>query len=577
MASTTAMYTGLSGLNANARSLDVIGNNIANANTTAFKSSRMVFATAISRTLGIGGPPEGDDGGTNPFQIGLGVTTAGTQRDFSSGALSTTGDGRDLAIDGNGLFILNRAGNQVYSRAGGFRQNATNDLVNIDGDNLRGFGVDSNFNVVPGTLVNLNVPVGQMTLAQATRNVNVSGNLNAAGALPTQGTRVGFNPFTLLSGPIGGPGGPALALNSLLAGIADPANPGNALFSAGETLRLSGAEKGRRQLPDASLPITATTTVQDMNDFLVAALGINTSTGPNPNGSNPGIALDGATGTLTMTGNTGTVNDIELDASDLRVLDPAGSPLSTPFSPTTTAMADGESIRTTFVAYDSLGSPVNVNLSMVLDSKSNAGTRWRYYAESADDTDVALQVGTGTLDFDQFGQLTTTTPVQLQVDRAGTGAVEPLTFDVAFASSSGNMTALADTNSAISATFQDGTPLGTLAAFSVGPDGIITGAFTNGATRTLGQVALAVFANPEGLVDAGSNLFTVGANSGTPVVATPQSLGAGRIVSGALELSNVDLSREFINLIQASTGYSASSRVITTTDQLMQQLLVLGR
>src|SRR5262249_49983534 len=156
------------------------------------------------------------------------------------------------------------------------------------------------------------------------------------------------------------------------------------------------------------------------------------------------------------------------------------------------------------VTYDSLGSPVNVNMSMVLDSRSNAGTRWRYYAESADDTDIDLQVGTGTLDFDTSGQLTTTAPVQLQIDRAGTGAVEPLALSVAFASSSGTMTALADSNPAISATFQDGTPLGTLAAFAVGPDGIITGAFTNGATRTLGQVALANFANPEGLVDAGS-------------------------------------------------------------------------
>jgi flagellar hook protein FlgE len=577
MASTTAMYTGLSGLNANARSLDVIGNNIANSNTTAFKSSRMLFADAINRTLGIGGPPSAEDGGTNPFQIGLGVTIAGTQRDFSAGALSTTGDSRDLAIDGNGLFILNRAGSQVYSRAGAFRQNATNDLVNIDGDHLQGFGVDQNFNIVQGSLVNLNIPVGQMTLAQATRHVNISGNLNAAGALPTQGSRIVMNPLTLVSGPIGGPGGPALATSSPLIGIQDPANPGSPLFAPGQTLRLSGAEKGQRELPDASLTITPTTTVQDMNDFLVAALGINTTTGPNPDGSTPGVSLDGATGTLTITGNTGTVNDITLDPSDLRTFDAGGAPLASPFTPTDAATATGESIRTSFVTYDSLGSPVNVSLSMVLDSTSNAGTRWRYYAESADDTDVALQVGTGTIDFDQFGQLTTTTPVQLQVNRTGTGAVDPLTFDMAFASDSGNLTALADSSSAVSATFQDGTPLGTLAAFSVGPDGIITGAFTNGATRTLGQVALAVFANPEGLVDAGSNLFTIGANSGTAVVANPQTLGAGRLVSGALELSNVDLSREFINLIQASTGYSANSRVITTTDQLMQQLLVLGR
>ena len=106
---------------------------------------------------------------------------------------------------------------------------------------------------------------------------------------------------------------------------------------------------------------------------------------------------------------------------------------------------------------------------------------------------------------------------------------------------------------------------------------MIVGAFTNGLTRPLGQVALATFSNNDGLVEVGSNMFTTGPNSGTPQVTSPQTLGAGRIIGGALELSNVDLSQEFINLILASTGYSAASRVITTTDQLMQQLLVLGR
>ena len=151
--------------------------------------------------------------------------------------------------------------------------------------------------------------------------------------------------------------------------------------------------------------------------------------------------------------------------------------------------------------------------------------------------------------------------------------------DNAFSESpdSDSVTSLDSNTSSLAATYQDGAPRGTLASYSVGTNGIITGAFTNGLTRTVGQVALATFANPEGLVDIGSNLFTNGPNSGTPVVGEPLSLGAGKVVGGALELSNVDLSQEFINLILASTGYSASSRVITTTDQLMQQLLVLGR
>ena len=116
-------------------------------------------------------------------------------------------------------------------------------------------------------------------------------------------------------------------------------------------------------------------------------------------------------------------------------------------------------------------------------------------------------------------------------------------------------------------------PPGTLSSFSIGSDGIITGAYSNGMTRSLGQVAVASFANPDGLNNVGGNVYAQGANSGVAVITAPQQLGTGAVRSGALELSNVDLSKEFTNLIIASTGFSASSKVITTSDQLIQELL----
>ncbi len=122
--STTALLTGMTGLAANSQNLEVIGNNIANVNTTAFKGSRMLFSTALQRTINIGAKPETTTGGTNPMQIGLGVNVAGTQLDFSQGAFQTTGDGRDLAIDGNGFFAVQRGQDQFYTRAGSFRQDA---------------------------------------------------------------------------------------------------------------------------------------------------------------------------------------------------------------------------------------------------------------------------------------------------------------------------------------------------------------------------------------------------------------------------------------------------------------------
>ncbi len=577
MASTTALFTGLSGLTANARNLDVIGNNIANANTTAFKSNRMLFSSTFSRTFSIGSVPGENTGGTNPGQIGLGVNVAGTQRDFSGGALATTGDSRDLAIEGDGFFIVRRASGDFYTRAGAFRQNSENNLVNISGDLVRGFAVDAEFNIVEGQLVDLAMPVGQLTLAEATRNVRFTGNLNADGPLPSRGSQIDLNALNLLSGPVGGPGGDALALDSLLTDLDDPNSPGNALFTAGQILNITGVEKGNRTLPTNELTIGADTTVQDWIDFIISSLGISPDAGPNPDGTTPGVSLDPATGVLSIIGNSGSVNDLDIEATDIRLLNADRTFTRAPFTPDPKVQADGESVRTTFITYDSLGTAVPVDVSVVLDSRSDSGTRWRYFVESGDDSDTALGVATGVLDFDMFGRLSTAVPIDIGIDREGSGAVSPMTVRLSFNSESGSVTALSDTNSTLAAVFQDGSPIGTLATFGVGVDGVITGAFTNGLTRTLGQIALAKFSNPEGLVDIGDSLFTAGPNSGTAVVTTPNTLGAGRVVSGALEQSNVDISQEFIQLILTSTGYSAASRVITTTDQLMQQLLVLGR
>src|SRR5690606_11898784 len=119
--------------------------------------------------------------------------------------------------------------------------------------------------------------------------------------------------------------------------------------------------------------------------------------------------------------------------------------------------------------------------------------------------------------------------------------------------------------------------MGVLDSFSVGADGSVIGSFTNGRTRTLGQLAMATFNNPQGLVDQGGNMYIEGSNSGVAVVTSPLQLSAGAVRSGALELSNVDLSEQFINMIISTTGFSASSRVISTSDRLIQELLNTSR
>jgi flagellar hook protein FlgE len=139
------------------------------------------------------------------------------------------------------------------------------------------------------------------------------------------------------------------------------------------------------------------------------------------------------------------------------------------------------------------------------------------------------------------------------------------------------VTGLTSDASALVMTTQDGFAAGTLTNFAVGLDGVITGTFSNGMTRDLGQVVVAQFTNEEGLVASTNNQYLVGPNSGEPVVTVPGMLGAGRVRGGALELSNVDLTREFIGLITASTAFSASGRVLDTSNDLLNELLLLAR
>ena len=153
MASTTALFTGLSGLISNSRRLDVIGNNISNVNTTAFKSNRIQFTPTFSRNFSLGSAPSGSTGGTNPGQIGLGVTIAGTQRNFNNGAIGATGVATDVAIEGDGFFIVDVAGSRAFTRSGNFVRNPQNELVTQSGARVMGFSVDEQFNVIEGDLV----------------------------------------------------------------------------------------------------------------------------------------------------------------------------------------------------------------------------------------------------------------------------------------------------------------------------------------------------------------------------------------------------------------------------------------
>jgi flagellar hook protein FlgE len=574
MALTSTLFTGLSGLDVNQTRLNVVGNNIANVNTVAFKSSRVLFKPQFYVTDSGGAPPDGDFGGSNPSQRGLGAVVAAIEKNFSTGALEPTGRSTDMAIDGDGFFIVQGEG-QRYTRDGSFSLNSANQLVTSTGEFVQGFGVDADGNVTPGRLDNITIPLGTTTVARATTTALMEGNLNANGPVASGASILTSQVLTTVGG-LARPDGTTLLTN--LASRTAPATP---LMATGDVFTLQGQRGGRTQ-PEAEFAVTATSTVSDLLAFYQQGMGINTTipddgnpATPLPGGAIEADGVDPVGARLVVTGNMGTANALSM-AGDAFVSQSGAAPFAFADGTNAAGVASnpaGESINTSMVVYDSLGTPLTVDVTAVLESKSDAGNTWRFFANSGDDTDPSLVLGSGTVTFDGNGQLVDSTGTSITIDRAGTGAATPLAVNLDFSS----MTSLTSRNSELLMTTQDGSAIGTLNAFNIGDDGTITGSFTNGLTRTLGQMAMAVFSNPTGLVDEGGNQFTAGANSGAAVVTSPLALGAGSIRSGALELSNVDLSEEFINLIISSTGFSASSRVITTSDQLLTELLNSAR
>lgn len=560
MGLTSALYTGLTGLNANQIRIDTIGNNVANVNTTAYKASRAMFQTQFSQNFSLGTAPSDASGGTNPTQVGLGTTLGAIQRNFSPGSIETTGIPSDVAIEGDGLFIVRKGGGETaFTRDGSFSLNSAHQLVTADGHFVQGFGVDSAFNIVPGILTDVTVPLGELTVARQTQTASMEGTLSSDGTLATQGS------MHVSQALVNGGGGPADAA-TLLTDLRDAAAPGSLLFADGNTITVSRVAKGDRELPTATFVVGTTgSTLGDFANWLNGALGINTTAGLP---GTPGATVE--SGTLVIRGNAGLDNDFEITPNDFASDNPAAA---LPFAFTKTADANGSGVFTGFTVFDSLGAPVTVNLTLALESTPSTGPVWRFYAETPDSATGSRLLGTGTLTFDNEGNFVAATGNQIAIDRSATGATTPLAFTIDFSRLQG----LAATNSNVILGEQDGYPPGTLTTYAVGVDGVLSGTFSNGLSRTLGQVALARFSNPEGLIAEADNLFVTGPNSGNPTITTPGLLGTGRVLGGALELSNVDLSREFIGLITSSTGFQANSRVISVTSDLLNQLLLIAR
>ena len=335
------------------------------------------------------------------------------------------------------------------------------------------------------------------------------------------------------------------------------------------TLEFTG-RKGGRTLATKQMEVTATTTVAELIDFLEESLGIVDS--PAVPG-NAGGSINSST--IELAGNRGEDNAVAVGLSSLQLVTASGtSSISLGFG--STQSANGESGVTDFVVFDSLGTPLNVRVTAVLESRDGSSTTYRWFADSSDndpETGTRVAVGTGTVTFDGEGSVVAVSNSTISVERENVSSSSPLEFDLDFSQISG----LAADQTTVAASRQDGSAAGTLSSYIIGEDGRIRGVFTNGVTRDLGQVRIATFANNAGLEQRGENLFASGVNSGLPVVGNPGEGGAGTVVSGAVELSNTDIGENLVSLILASTQYRGNARVITAAQQLLDELLNLRR
>jgi flagellar hook protein FlgE len=574
----SSLFAGVSGLNANGTALSVIGNNIANLSTVGFKGSKATFADLISSSI---------SGGSGAIQTGIGVALTSVQGNFSQGSLATSSNVLDLAIDGNGFFIVEDAqGGTFYSRAGLFRLDRNNNVVDPTGFKLQGFLADT-AGTITGTIGDISLP-STTASPRATTTALVAANLNSAtaptgvrgnvvaSAASTTTTAGGNNSFTV---NVNGDGAQTITVANGLTGSALATAIQNAV---------------RALVPNDPFKAAAyagfTASVNASNIFTFTS-GMTGTTNNSTTGT--GTVVVTANGGDTLAANLNMLTPTSTTGTDFLLADP---PASSNFS-------------TSMTVFDSLG---NSHLLTTYFTKVGENS-WNYntvaaasdvvtanYHSSNIDTSLGIvRVGSGTLTFGTDGTLdrestvirydtgtaagtSGAVPGSLQVDF--TGATQDQLITMNFGSSvttdggSGldGTTQFGSTSALVQQT-QDGFAAGSLQAFSVDANGIINGRFSNGQLRALAQVVLARFPDPIGLTRTGKNTFAQSGNSGQPVTGTPDSAGLGRVLSNSLELSNVDLGESFIDMIAAQRGFQANSRVITTSDEILQELVNLKR
>lgn len=460
-----SLYSGVSGMQNHQTRLDVIGNNVSNVNTTGFKRGRVNFQDMISQQLTGAAKPTEEVGGVNPKEVGLGMTVASIDTIFTQGNLQSTGVSTDIAIQGNGFFVLKNGQETFYTRAGTFGVDSEGTLVNpANGLRVQGWmAQEVNGEMVintAGSTEDLIIPIGQKDSAKATTNVDFACNLN-------KNTQI----------------------------LEEGASDSDILKATWGTETKVYDSFGNEHMLSVSF-----TRVPGTNNQWQATVNVD---------------AENAAETMTRVG-LGTTDGVE---------------------------------NTFVVTFDNFG-----RLQSVTDSAGNV---------TNENGQVSIQVS-----FNVPGG---------NPDAEGNPLRQTMNINLGTIGSIENTITQFAESSSTKAFYQDGYTMGYLDNFKIDASGIITGVYSNGTTRAIGQIAMASFTNQNGLEKAGDNTYVASNNSGLANIGTSGVAGKGSLLAGALEMSNVDLTEQMTDMIVTQRGFQANSKTIQTADTLLDTVLSLKR
>ena len=556
-----ALSAGVTGLQAHQKMLDIAGNNLANVNTTAFKASRITFSELLCETIKKASQPTTTVGGTNPQQMGSGVGVAGIAPNMSQGNIVNTGNALDLAIEGEGYFVVSDGSQSLFTRAGAFAVDANSNLV----DPTTGYLVqrigsvgESDGFQVPGDS-NIKVPYDVAMAANLTSEVRVAGNLSADSTLPTPQANILTSNTTYTIN-----GATATGTTEL-----DQLDQFSGTFGTTTTITASGYDPSGNDLADAGLTVTGAPTLDDVINHL------NTHV---LDPTEQAASLINGRIRITDVNSGYSLSDVSLAWAD------DGTALLTMPSYFEVSAVGGEEVKNiNITVYDSQGGKHVLSGAFVRTDTPNTwdmiltsitGDVQEITLDNRRIRDIEFDATTGsyaglgsgigdTAEFVVTFGHDTANPQTIAMNLGTAGQLDGLTQ---FA---GNSTAVARE--------QDGYEAGSLSTVSVNNEGIVIGAFSNGIKKNIATIQVALFQNATALESVGGGFFNASANSGEAVATQALTGGAGSIHGGALEKSNADVATEFVNMIQAQNGFQANARTIRVANEILRELTSLIR